>query len=210
MDESGVRAQAHATQAHATQAHATQAHATQALTWRRLAGGTTVAAVAVAVVAAAAETLGAVVAGRLAEHPAAGLVGLLAALLVGSTLLDTAGRTAFSGVVAHAEGRLRADLLHAALHQPLPVLEEQAVGDDARPRRRRRPPAGRPDAAHRMAAGPRGAALGSGLGGRRAHVVACLVRLSAGRGAGGGAGAPAHPGHRRAQARRGGRLVRPL
>jgi ATP-binding cassette, subfamily B, bacterial len=99
------------------------------LTWRRLAGGMSTAAVAVAVVAAVCETVGAVVAGQVVEHPTAGLVGLLAALLVGATLLDTAGRTAFSGIVGRAEGRLRADLLHAALHQPLPVLEEQAVGE---------------------------------------------------------------------------------
>jgi ABC-type multidrug transport system fused ATPase/permease subunit len=101
----------------------------QPLNWRRLAGPTSAATVAVAVIAAGAETLGAVVAGQVAEHPTAALVGLLAALLVGATLLDTAGRTAFSGVVGRAEGRLRADLLHAALHQPLPVLEEQAVGE---------------------------------------------------------------------------------
>jgi ATP-binding cassette subfamily B protein len=107
----------------------TQPHTAQALTWRRLAGGASAAAVAMALVAAIGETLGAVVAGRVAEHPTAGLVAQLAALLVGATLLDTAGRTAFSGVVGRAEGRLRADLLHAALHQPLPVLEEQAVGE---------------------------------------------------------------------------------
>jgi ATP-binding cassette subfamily B protein len=101
----------------------------QPLTWRRLAEPASVAAVAVATVAAIAETLAAVVAGRVADHPTAWLVGLLGCLLLGSTLLDTAGRTAFSGVVGRAEGRLRADLLHAALHQSLPALEELAVGE---------------------------------------------------------------------------------
>ncbi len=101
----------------------------QPLTWRRLAGGRTGAVTVLAVVAAAAETLGAVVAGRVAEHPTIELVWLLAALLVGATVLDTTGRTAFSGVIGRAEGRLRADLLHAALHQPLPALQEQAVGE---------------------------------------------------------------------------------
>ena len=86
----------------------------QPLTWRRLAGPMSAGAVAVAIVAAAAETLAAVVAGQVAAGPTAWLVGLLACLLVGSSLLDTAGRTAFSGVVGRAEGRLRADLLHAA------------------------------------------------------------------------------------------------
>jgi ATP-binding cassette, subfamily B, bacterial len=115
MDESGLRAQ--------------QQHHVRPLTWRRLAGRTTTMVSTVTVIAAVAETLGAVVAGRVAEHPTVGLVGLLGALLVGATVLDTAGRTAFSGVVGRAEGRLRADLLHSALHQPLPVLEEQAVGE---------------------------------------------------------------------------------
>ncbi|MHA6618072.1 ATP-binding cassette domain-containing protein [Pseudonocardia sp. DLS-67] len=114
MDESGLRE---------------RRPAVPPLTWRRLAGGTSAVVTALVVVAAVAETLGAVVAGRVAEHPDAGLIGLLGALLVGATALDTAGRTAFSGVVGRAEGRLRADLLHAALHQPLPVLEEQAVGE---------------------------------------------------------------------------------
>jgi ATP-binding cassette, subfamily B, bacterial len=101
----------------------------QPLTWRRLAEPASTAAVVLAVVAAAGETTAAVVAGGVAEHPTAELVGLLAALLLGGTVLDTVGRTAFSGVVGRAEGRLRADLLHAALHQPLAVLEEQAVGE---------------------------------------------------------------------------------
>ena len=35
----------------------------------------------------------------------------------------------WAGVVDRAEGRLRADLLDAALHQPLPALTEQAVGE---------------------------------------------------------------------------------
>jgi len=101
----------------------------QPLTWRRLGERTSAVAVVLAALAAAGETLGAVVAGGVAEHPSAAAVGLLAALLIGGTVLDTAGRTAFSGAVGRAEGRLRADLLHAALHQPLAALEEQAVGE---------------------------------------------------------------------------------
>lgn len=99
------------------------------LTWRRLRAAGTAAAGAVAVLAALGETLASVVAGRLAERPTAGLVLVLAALLLGATVLDTAGRTTFSGVVGRAEGRLRADLLRAAFRQPLPVLEEEAVGE---------------------------------------------------------------------------------
>ncbi|MGY1702426.1 ATP-binding cassette domain-containing protein [Geodermatophilus sp. SYSU D00766] len=99
------------------------------LTWRRLAGRASGAALVAALLGAVGETLATVVAGRLAEHPRSGLVALLAALLLGASVLDTAGRTLFSGIVGRAEGRLRADLLGAALRQPLPVLEEQAVGE---------------------------------------------------------------------------------
>ncbi|GIG29618.1 ATP-binding cassette domain-containing protein [Cellulomonas marina] len=97
--------------------------------WRRLAGPTTTLAVLAAAVAAAAETVGTVVAGRLAEGPTAAALTVLAVLVGSAVLLDTAGRTAFAGVIARAEGGLRRDLLAAALRQPLPVLDEQAVGE---------------------------------------------------------------------------------
>ncbi|KGM16101.1 hypothetical protein N867_03105, partial [Actinotalea fermentans ATCC 43279 = JCM 9966 = DSM 3133] len=99
------------------------------LSWDRLRAGATVVAVAVAIVAAVAETVATVVAGRLAEEPTPRLVVSLGVLLLGATLLDTAGRTMFSTVVGRAEGRLRTDALGAAFRQPLPALEEQAVGE---------------------------------------------------------------------------------
>ncbi len=99
------------------------------LTWRRLAGPASTASLVLAVVAAVGETLASVVAGRLAESPTSTLVLGLAVLLLTATVLDTWGRTLFAAVVGRAEGRLRADLLGAALGQPLPVLEEQAVGE---------------------------------------------------------------------------------
>jgi ABC-type multidrug transport system fused ATPase/permease subunit len=80
-------------------------------------------------VAAVGTSLGTVVAGRLAERASADLVGILAACVVGAAVLDTAARTLWAGVVDRAEGRLRADLLVAALHQPLATLTEQAVGE---------------------------------------------------------------------------------
>ncbi len=101
----------------------------QPLTWRRLAGRTSGAAAVVAAVAAVTETVATVVAGRVAAGPTVALVGVLGVLLIGSALLDVVGNVAIAGAVGRAEGRLRADLLHAALHQPLPVLEEQAVGE---------------------------------------------------------------------------------
>ncbi len=99
------------------------------LTWRRLAGRGSAVAAGAAAVAAAAETVATMVAGRLAAGPTLGPLMLLAVLLVGAAALDTAGRVALSGAVGRAEGRLRADLLHTALHQPLPVLQEQPVGE---------------------------------------------------------------------------------
>ncbi|WP_091238010.1 ATP-binding cassette domain-containing protein [Klenkia soli] len=99
------------------------------LGWRRLAGpGATTAAV-LAVVAAVAETLGTVVTGRIADGPTVALVVALAVFLVGSAMLEVVGRTLFATAVGRAEGVLRADLLDAALHQPLVALEEQGVGE---------------------------------------------------------------------------------
>lgn len=99
------------------------------LGWRRLAGpGCTVAAV-LAVVAAVAETLGTVAAGRIADGPTGRLLAVLAVLLVGSALAEVVGRTLFATSVGRAEGVLRADLLDAALHQPLTTLEGQGVGE---------------------------------------------------------------------------------
>lgn len=102
------------------------------LTWRRLAGTALVVALVLLGLGAAAETGGAVVGGRLAGDVTDSrwqLVGLLAVLLLGSGLFDTAGATVISGVIGRAEHRLRMDLLDAALRQPLPVLQEQAVGE---------------------------------------------------------------------------------
>jgi len=99
------------------------------LGWRRLRGPVAGLSLLGLALAALAQTLGTVVAGRLAEGPTGTLVGLLALCVVGGAVLDMAGRTAWAGVVDRAEGRLRGDLLDAALHQPLAVLSEQAVGE---------------------------------------------------------------------------------
>lgn len=95
----------------------------------RLRGRVTAWALLAAAVAALAQTAGTVVAGHLAEDATGSRVVVLALCVVGAALLDTAGRAAWAGVVDRAEGRLRADLLDAALHQPLNVLSEQAVGE---------------------------------------------------------------------------------
>lgn len=95
----------------------------------RLRGWRTCAALAASAVGALGRTLGTVVAGLLAADPATRLVGLLAVCVVGAAVLDTVGRTVWAAVVDRAEGRLRQDLLDAALHQPLAALGEQAVGE---------------------------------------------------------------------------------
>ena len=97
--------------------------------WRRLRSPVAAWALACSAVAAVGTSLGSLVAGRLAEHAATTLVWVLAACVIGAALLDTVARTMWAGVVDRAEGRLRADLLDAALHQPLSALSEQAVGE---------------------------------------------------------------------------------
>jgi ABC-type multidrug transport system fused ATPase/permease subunit len=99
------------------------------ITLSRLTGRVTAWAVVAATLAAIGQAVGTVVAGRVAAGPTLGLLALLASCLVGGALLDTVGRAAWAGVVDRAEGRLRGDLLAAALHQPLSALSEQAVGE---------------------------------------------------------------------------------
>ncbi|WP_121258218.1 ATP-binding cassette domain-containing protein [Nocardioides ferulae] len=97
--------------------------------WRRLKRPVAAVAMVASFTAAVGQALGTVVAGRLAAEPGVGLVWLLAACVVGAALLDSAGRVIWAGVADRAEGRLRADLLDAALAQPLGALSEQAVGE---------------------------------------------------------------------------------
>jgi ATP-binding cassette subfamily B protein len=97
--------------------------------WRRLKSpGVTVALLAMTI-AAVMQSLGTVVIGRLATDPGWTTVGVLAACLLGAAVLDTLGRTVWARIADRAEGRLRADLLTAALSQPLERLSEQAVGE---------------------------------------------------------------------------------
>ena len=96
---------------------------------RRLRGWPTGLALTSSAIGALGRTLGPVVAGLLAANPSTRLVGLLALCVVGAAVLDTAGRTVWAAVVDRAEGRLRQDLVDAALHQPLSALSEQAVGE---------------------------------------------------------------------------------
>lgn len=100
--------------------------------WRRLlrAGrGVALIALSAMVCGAILQAVSAVVIGRLAADPLWSTVAVLAGCLIGGAILDTAGRTIWAAMADRAEGRLRGDLLTAALHQPLARLSEQAVGE---------------------------------------------------------------------------------
>ncbi|MBZ5733645.1 ABC transporter ATP-binding protein/permease [Nocardioides sp. TRM66260-LWL] len=97
--------------------------------WRRLARPATALCLLGCVIGALGAALASVVAGRIADGPGAGLIGLLAICALGGALVETAARTGWSAVVTRAEGELRADLLDAALAQPLAALGETAVGE---------------------------------------------------------------------------------
>ncbi|OCI29875.1 ATP-binding cassette domain-containing protein [Oerskovia enterophila] len=102
---------------------------TRRLDWRRLRGPQAVFALAALTVGAVGAAFGTVVAGWLAADPTTATLQLLAVCIVSAALLDTIGQVVWAGVVDRAEGRLRGDLLAAALHQPLATLTEQAVGE---------------------------------------------------------------------------------
>ena len=97
--------------------------------WQRVRGRGTWFGLFLAAVAALGETFGTVLAGQTAVEPTVTLVSLLALCLVGGSLLDVIARVAWSRVVDLAEGKLRSDLLAAALYQPLESLSETAVGE---------------------------------------------------------------------------------
>ncbi|MFZ2504468.1 MAG: ATP-binding cassette domain-containing protein, partial [Nocardioides sp.] len=97
--------------------------------WRRVRRPAAVACLVGSLVAAIAASLGTVIAGRLVDDTSWRLVVLLAYCLIGGAVVDTMAKTAWFVVVDRAEGALRADLLAAALAQPLAELNEQAVGE---------------------------------------------------------------------------------
>ncbi|MEV0800830.1 ATP-binding cassette domain-containing protein [Kribbella sp. NPDC050281] len=97
--------------------------------WRRLRGPGSALALAAAAVASLGSTLGSVVAGLLAAQPSWQLVGLLMLCVVGGAVINSFGKIIWVGVSDRVEGRLRDDVLQAAIRQPLAVLNEQAVGE---------------------------------------------------------------------------------
>jgi len=99
------------------------------VTWHRMKSPLAGMSIVFSFISAVGMSLGSVIAGHLAQNPTSRLVELLALCVVGGSLLDTIGRTVWAGLVDRAEGRLRADLLDAAMAQPLSELNEQAVGE---------------------------------------------------------------------------------
>jgi len=97
--------------------------------WRRVRRPLTVVCFSMSLLGAISASLGSMVAGRLAEHATSTLVLLLTLCVVGGAVIDTVAKVIWAAVCDRAEGRLRADLLDAAMAQPLSELSEQAVGE---------------------------------------------------------------------------------
>ncbi|MEV0953235.1 ABC transporter ATP-binding protein [Promicromonospora sp. NPDC050249] len=97
--------------------------------WRRRALRVAAVAVPAALLAAMASSYVAVVTGRMAADPARDTLIVLAAVSAAVIVLDAVTWLVVQRAVARAEATLRVDLAAAALSQPLPALEEQAVGE---------------------------------------------------------------------------------
>ena len=97
--------------------------------WRRRALRVGAVAVPAALLAAGASSYAAVVTGRMAADPARDTLILLAAVSAAVVALDAVTWLVVQRGVARAEAVLRSDLAAAALGQPLPALEDQAVGE---------------------------------------------------------------------------------
>ncbi|WP_165362772.1 ATP-binding cassette domain-containing protein [Promicromonospora panici] len=97
--------------------------------WRRRALRVAAIAVPAALLAAGASSYAAVVTGRMAADPARDTLIVLAAVSAAVVVLDAVTWLVVQRAVARAEATLRSDLAAAALGQPLPALEEQAVGE---------------------------------------------------------------------------------
>ena len=97
--------------------------------WRRVSRPLTWFCFSMSLVGAIAASLGSLVAGRLADDATSTLLVLLALCVVGGAVIDTIAKTIWATICDRAEGKLRSDLLDAAMAQPLAELSEQAVGE---------------------------------------------------------------------------------
>ncbi len=101
----------------------------QPVDWRRVRRPLTYLCFSMSLMGAIAASLGSLVAGRLADGPTQTLLLLLGLAVIGGALIDTVAKTIWATICDRAEGQLRADLLDAAMAQPLAELSEQAVGE---------------------------------------------------------------------------------
>ncbi|MFD6445343.1 ATP-binding cassette domain-containing protein [Promicromonospora sp. NPDC060204] len=97
--------------------------------WRRRALRVGAVAVPAALLAAGASSYAAVVTGHMAADPARDTLILLAVVSTAVIVFDAVTWLVVQRGVARAEATLRSELAAAALGQPLPELEEQAVGE---------------------------------------------------------------------------------
>ena len=101
----------------------------QPVDWRRVRRPLTYLCFSMSLLGAIASALGSLVAGRLADAPTETLLVLLSMSVISGAVIDTVAKTIWATVCDRAEGQLRADLLDAAMAQPLSELSEQAVGE---------------------------------------------------------------------------------
>ncbi|MFI2363138.1 ATP-binding cassette domain-containing protein [Promicromonospora sp. NPDC019610] len=97
--------------------------------WRRRALRVGVVAVPAALLAAGASSYAAVVTGHMAADPTRDTLLVLAVVSTAVIVFDAVTWLVVQRGVARAEATLRSELAAAALGQPLPELEEQAVGE---------------------------------------------------------------------------------
>ena len=97
--------------------------------WRRRALRVGVVAVPATLLGAGARAYTAVVTGQMAADPVRDTLLLLAAVTGAVVVLEAITWLVVQRAAARAESTLRSELAAAALNQPLPALEEQAVGE---------------------------------------------------------------------------------
>ena len=101
----------------------------RALTLRRIITPVSTVALAILALTTVAAAFATVAAGWMAQQPQSNTLWVLGACVIGAAVFNTVGHLMWAGVVDRAEGRLRSDLLTAALDQPLADLTATAVGE---------------------------------------------------------------------------------
>jgi len=108
---------------------ASHSTAPRSLDFRRLKTPLTFIAIAILVVSEGAKAVTVLASGWMAQSPSRSSLIWLAVSLIGGGALFVLGQTLWQGVIDRAEGRLRGDLLQAALDQPVHQLGAQSAGE---------------------------------------------------------------------------------